>query len=233
MSQEDDIVFLRIVSVGKGRKLISRFLHLLLPGSELARIVCMDIFRHLRFLFGGLPADAKAADTINNLAETISICIGGMDLNSLGTCSSEQPPLRPIGSPSGDGASVILKSVLERATNLLRDPLPASNLSMPNCALWQASFDAFFGLLMKYCAGKYDSITQSLISQDKEKIGSVAARAVSVEMLVEILRASIPHTNESQKKLLLNLAQRSMPVTGFGSQGGGSGGQVNPESVKG
>ncbi|XP_057796687.1 protein PAT1 homolog 2-like isoform X1 [Salvia miltiorrhiza] len=242
LSPKDDIVFLRIVSVCKGRKLISRFLQLLLPGSELARIACMAIFCHLRFLFGGLPADAKAADTINDLAETVSICIGGMDLNSLSAClaavvcSSEQPPLRPIGSPAGDGASVILKSVLERATHLLRDPipLPASNLSTPNRALWQASFDAFFGLLTKYCVSKYESIVQSLMSQHKEEMGSEAARAVSGEMPVEVLRASIPHTNESQKKLLLNLAQRSMPTAGSGfSSGGGGGGQVNPESVKG
>ncbi|KAH6764739.1 Topoisomerase II-associated protein PAT1 [Perilla frutescens var. frutescens] len=241
LSPKDDIVFLRIVSVCKGRKLISRFLQLLLPGSELARIVCMAIFRHLRFLFGGLPADAKAADSINDLAETVSMCVGGMDLNALSAClaavvcSSEQPPLRPVGSPAGDGASIILKSVLERATQLLRDPLPVSNFSTPNRALWQASFDAFFGLLTKYCVSKYDSIVQSLISQnpeDKEGVGSEAARAVSGEMPVELLRASIPHTNENQKKLLLNFAQRSMPVTGFSSHGG-NGGQVNPESVKG
>lgn len=247
LSPKDDVVFLRIVSVGKGRKLISRFLRLLLPGSELSRIVCMAIFRHLRFLFGGLPADAKATDTINDLAETVSICVGGMDLNALSAClaavvcSSEQPPLRPVGSPAGDGASVILKSVLERATQLLRDPLPVSvsNFSTPNHALWQASFDAFFGLLTKYCVSKYDSIVQSLISQNpenkeenKEEVGSETARAVSVEMPVELLRASIPHTNENQKKMLLNFAQRSMAVTGFSSHGG-SGGQVNPESVKG
>ncbi|KAG6385188.1 hypothetical protein SASPL_154016 [Salvia splendens] len=230
LSPKDDIVFLRIVSVGKGRKLISRFLQLLLPGSELARIVCMAIFCHLRFLFGGLPEDAK---TVNDLAETVSICVGGMDLNSLSAClvavvcSSEQPPLRPIGSPAGDGAAVILKSVLERATHLLRDPLPANNLSTPNRALWQASFDAFFGLLTKYCVSKYESIVQSMISQDKE-IGSEAARAVSGEMPVEVLRASLPHTNESQMKVLLNFAQRSMPVTGVSSQGGRQG---NPESV--
>ncbi|KAK6142401.1 hypothetical protein DH2020_022749 [Rehmannia glutinosa] len=241
LSPKDDIVFLRIVSVSKGRKLISRFLHLLLPGSELARIVCMAIFRHLRFLFGGLPSDPEAADTINDLAKTVSLCVSGMDLNALSAClaavvcSSEQPPLRPLGCPAGDGASVILKSVLERATHLLRDPQSTVNFSMPNPALWQASFDAFFGLLTKYCVSKYDSILQSLISQNpqnKEVVGSEAARAVSREMPVELLRASIPHTDESQKKLLLNFAQRSMPVTGFNTHGGNSG-QVNPESVRG
>lgn len=233
LSPKDDVVFLRIVSVCKGRKLISRFLQLLLPGSELARIVCMAIFRHLRFLFGGLPSDAKAADTINDLAETVSICVAGMDLNALSAClaavvcSSEQPPLRPVGSPAGDGASVILKSVLERATQLLRDPPPVSNFSTPNRALWQASFDAFFGLLTKYCISKYDSILQSLISQnpqDKAEVGSEAARAVSGEMPVELLRASIPHTSESQKKLLVNFAHRSMAVSGVTSE-------ANPESV--
>ncbi|KAG8387114.1 hypothetical protein BUALT_Bualt03G0219600 [Buddleja alternifolia] len=241
LSPKDDIVFLRIVSLSKGRKLISKFLHLLLPGSELLRVVCMAIFRHLRFLFGVLPADTESVNTIDNLAKTVSLCVGGMDLNSLSAClaavvcSSEQPPLRPIGSPSGDGASVILKSVLERATILLRDPQSAnSNFNMPNPTLWQASFDAFFGLLTKHCVGKYDSIVQSLISQNPsnaESVGSEAARAVSREMPVELLRASLPHTDESQKKLLMNFAQRSMPVTGFNAHGGNSG-QINSEAVR-
>ncbi|KAK6142379.1 hypothetical protein DH2020_022727 [Rehmannia glutinosa] len=165
----------------------------------------------------GPSSDPEAADTINDLAKTVSLCVSGMDLNALSAClaavvcSSEQPPLRPLGCPAGDGRH------------------------MPNPALWQASFDAFFGLLTKYCVSKYDSILQSLISQNpqnKEVVGSEAARAVSREMPVELLRASIPHTDESQKKLLLNFAQRSMPVTGFNTHGGNSG-QVNPESVRG
>lgn len=241
LSPKDDIVFLRIVSLSKGRKLISKFLQLLVPGSELARIVCMAIFRHLRFLFGGLPSDEEAANTIDDLAKRVSLCVSGMDLNSLSAClaavvcSSEQPPLRPIGSPAGDGSSVILKSVLERATIQLRDPQFSGNFSIPNPALWQASFDAFFGLLTKYCVSKYDSIVQSLVAQNApnaEAIGSEAAKAVSREMPVELLRASLPHTDESQKKLLMNFAQRSMPVTGFNAHGGNSG-QINPESVRG
>ncbi|XP_022871108.1 uncharacterized protein LOC111390321 [Olea europaea var. sylvestris] len=241
MAPKDDIVFLRIVSISKGRKLVSRFLRLLLPGSELARIVCMAIFRHLRFLYGGLPSDPGAIETISSLAKSVCLCVSSMDLNSLSAClaavvcSSEQPPLRPLGSPAGDGASVILKSVLERATHLLTDHQTDSNFSMPNPALWQASFDAFFGLLTKYCVSKYDSIVQSVFAQTQpntEVIGSEAALAVSREMPVELLRASLPHTNEHQRKLLLNFAQRSMPVIGSNVHGESSG-QINPESVMG
>ncbi|XP_073065415.1 protein PAT1 homolog 2-like isoform X1 [Primulina eburnea] len=241
LSPKDDTVFLRLVSLSKGRKLISRFLQLLLPGSELARIVCMAIFRHLRFIFGILPSDPEAVITVNKLAETVSTCVNGMDLNSLSAClaavvcSLEQPPLRPVGGPAGDGASVILKTVLERATHLLKDPHLARNFCIPNPTLWQASFDAFFGLLTKYCVNKYDSIVQSLITQNPPHalvIDSEAANAISREMPVELLRASLPHTDENQKKLLLNFAQRSMPVTGFSTHGGSSS-QINPESVKG
>ncbi|XP_027170038.1 protein PAT1 homolog 1 [Coffea eugenioides] len=241
LAPKDDIVFLRLVSLPKGRKLISRFIQLLFPGVELARIVCMAIFRHLRFLFGGLPSDSEAAETIINLAQTVSACVSGMDLNSLSAClaavvcSSEQPPLRPLGSAAGDGASIILKAVLERATHLLTESKAAGNYSIPNPALWQASFDAFFGLLTKYCLSKYDSIVQSIFNQnqpDAEMNVPEAARAVSREMPVELLRASLPHTDERQRKLLLNFAQRSMPLTGFNAHGGSSG-QINPESVKG
>ncbi|XP_073296257.1 protein PAT1 homolog 2-like isoform X2 [Primulina huaijiensis] len=235
-SDKDDIVFLQLVSLPKGRKLISRFLQLLLPGSELVRIVCMAIFRHLRFLYGVLPPDPEAADSINDLAKTVSVCVGGMDLNSLSAClaavvcSSEQPPLRPVRSPAGDGASVILKSVLERAALLLKDPQSAMNFSTPNSALWRASFDAFFGLLTKYCISKYDSIVRSLTTLSLPN--SEVARVVSREMPMELFRASLPHTDENRKNILMKFAQRAIPVT-RSSNHGGSGGQKNPESVRG
>ncbi|KAF8390955.1 hypothetical protein HHK36_023255 [Tetracentron sinense] len=242
LAPKDDLVFLRLVSLPKGRKLLSRYLQLLYPGSELTRIVCMAIFRHLRFLFGGLPSDPGAAETTTNLASIASVCVRGMDLSALSAClaavvcSSEQPPLRPLGSSAGDGGSVILKSVLDRATDLLTDARAASNYNMPNRALWQASFDTFFGLLTKYCLSKYDSIVQSLLMQappNAAVIGSEAARAISKEMPVELLRASLPHTDEHQRKLLLDFAQRSMPVTGFNGHGGSNGGNINSEYVLG
>ncbi|KAG0463495.1 hypothetical protein HPP92_019564 [Vanilla planifolia] len=105
----------------------------------------MAVFRHLRFLFVGLPSDQSAAETTINLARTVSSCVSGMDLSALSAClaavvcSSEQPPLRPLGSTAGDGASVIINSVLDRATDLLTDPHAASNYSMSSRALWQAS----------------------------------------------------------------------------------------------
>ncbi|KAM1164874.1 hypothetical protein ACFX13_024956 [Malus domestica] len=241
LAPKDDLVFLRIVSLPKGRKLLSRFIQLLFPGSELARIVCMTVFRHLRFLYGGLPSDPAAAETTTNLAKTVSTCINGVDLRALSAClvavvcSSEQPPLRPLGSPAGDGATIILKSVLERATVLLSDPHAAGSCSISNRTLWQASFDEFFGLLTKYCLSKYETIVQSIFTQSQqsaEVIGSEATRAIHREMPVELLRASLPHTDEHQRKLLSDFSHRSMPISGLNAHGG-SGGQMNSESVRG
>lgn len=96
------------------------------------------------------------------------------------------------------------------------------NFSIPSSALWRASFDAFFGLLTKYCISKYDRIVQSLITQSLPN--SEVARAVSREMPMELLRASLPHTDESRKKILLNFAQRAIPVTRSNNHDG-SGGQ--------
>eukprot|EP00268_Persea_americana_P015936 TRINITY_DN1754_c0_g1_i3.p1 TRINITY_DN1754_c0_g1~~TRINITY_DN1754_c0_g1_i3.p1 ORF type:complete len:827 (-),score=166.78 TRINITY_DN1754_c0_g1_i3:1093-3573(-) len=238
LAPNDDLIFLRLVSLPKGRKLLSRYLHLLFPGSELTRIVCMAIFRHLRFLFGRLPSDSSAAETTKSLARTVSSCMQGMDLGALSAClaavvcSPEHPPLRPLGSSASDGASIVLKSVLERATELLTDPHVAGSYSISIRALWQASFDEFFRLLTSYCFTKYDTIMQSLLmqAQNAAVIGLEAARAISKEMPVELLRASLPHTNENQRKLLLDFAQRSMPITGFNAHGSG---QINSESVPG
>ncbi|XP_020576615.1 uncharacterized protein LOC110022145 isoform X2 [Phalaenopsis equestris] len=221
IAPKDDVTFLHIVSLPKGRKLLSRYLLLLYPSSELARIVCMAIFRHLRYLFGGLSSDSGAAETTSALARTVSLCICGMDLSTLSAClaavvcSSEQPPLRPIGSAAGDGASMVIKSVLERA-EFLKDDHGTSTYSIHSRAWWQESFNAFFRLLLKYCLSKYETIMQSLASSshDSSMAGSEATLAIRKEMPVELLHASLPHTNEQQRKQLLELAQRSMPATG-------------------
>jgi DNA topoisomerase 2-associated protein PAT1 len=59
-----DLVFLRLVSLPKGRKLIARYLQLLPRGSDLSRTVVLAIMRHLRFLFGGAHADPGTATSL-------------------------------------------------------------------------------------------------------------------------------------------------------------------------
>ncbi|KAE9617098.1 hypothetical protein Lal_00035085 [Lupinus albus] len=240
LAAKDDLVFLRLVSLPKGRKLLAKYIRLLVPGSELMRIVCMAIFRHLRFLFGAIPSDPEAAETTSGLAKVVCQCVQGMELGDLSAClaavvcSSELPPLRPLGSTAGDGASLILVSLLERATELLTDPQAACNYNIGNRSFWQASFDEFFGLLTKYCMNKYHSITQSLHihgTPNVTAIGSDSAKAISREMPVELLCASLPHTNDHQRKLLLDFAQRSVPAVGFNSFAGSSGGHVNSETM--
>lgn len=229
LALKDDIVFLRLVSLPKGRKLFIRFLQLLFPGSELTRIVCMAIFRHLRFLFGGLPSDPAAAQATTNLAKTVCACVKGMDLRSLSACliavvcSSEQPPLRPLGSPAGDCATVILISVLERASELLSHAAG----SMRNLDLWHASFDNFFDLLTKYCMSKYETIKQS---QPSSEIND--SEAIKREMPRELLRASLPHTNEEQLNSLRSFASQCDSAAGSIACAGRSG-QIISESVRG
>jgi len=223
LTSYDDLVFLRIVTLPKGRKLLSCYLELVTSGSELARIACMAVFRHLRTIFGNMPSDISAAETMTRLARAISTCVVRMELSDLSAClaaivcSSLQPPLRPLGSPAGDWASVIIKSVLDRATVLLTDQHVASTYSMQNRALWQASFDAFFGLLTQYCMSKFDSVVHTA------QLQPAAAAVISREMPVELLRASLPHTNADQRKQLLSFAQRTVPVGTHSSHGSGSG----------
>ncbi|KAE8680074.1 methyltransferase-like protein 25-like [Hibiscus syriacus] len=221
LAQKDDLVFLRIVSLPKGRNLLARFLRLLPPGGELMRVLCMSIFRHLRLLFGALPSDPGAAETTINLARVVSSCVHEMDLRALSVClasvvcSSEQPPLRPIGSPAGDGASFILKSVLDRATKIVTDSRAACYYNTTNLPLWKASFDEFFNLLTKYCINKYDTVMQSVRMQAKPSMaidGSDAAKAIKREMPIDLLQACLPHLNDQQKKQLWDLSQRPMLV---------------------
>ncbi|KAG6556613.1 hypothetical protein Mapa_001554 [Marchantia paleacea] len=238
LSAKDDLVFLRLVSLPKGRKLLTRYLQLLCPGSELVRVVAMALFRHLRFLFGGVQSDPSTSATSVGLANAAAMSVLNMDLPSLSAClaavvlAPEQPPLRPMGSPAGDGATVVLRAVLERATSLLTDRTAA--YPMQNRAVWQASFDAFFALLAKYCTNKYDSIFHSLMMAspgNSAAINQAAAVAMSKEMPVELLRASLPHTNDHQRKLLLEFTQRSMAMGAFPNPG--SDGHANTAAVRG
>ncbi|XP_074312116.1 protein PAT1 homolog 2-like [Silene latifolia] len=245
----DDIVFMRIVSLPKGCKLLSKYVELVIvnpgPASELARIVCMGVFRHLRFLYGRLPTDATASEAIVKLAKVVSTCVGGMDLRGLSAClaavvcSTEQPPLRPLGSPTGDHASLILKAVLDRATELLNSPNPqaSGSWSVSSLSFWKASFGAFFTLITKYCVSKYDSIMQSMVNRSQPSsdiTSSEAARAIRGEMPVELLRASLFHTDEHQRRMLMAFAHKSIPfpVTGFNLRDEENIGQINSESVR-
>ncbi|VVB01103.1 unnamed protein product [Arabis nemorensis] len=230
LTTKDDIVFLRIATLPKGRKLLTKYLHLLTPGSEIARVVCMAVFRHLRFLFGGLPSDSTAAETIANLAKAVTVCVQAMDLRALSAClaavvcSSEQPPLRPIGSPSGDGASVVLVSLLERAAEVAVAVVPHGN---SNDGLWRASFDEFFSLLTKYCRSKYETIH----GQNQDNAADVLELAIKREMPAELLRASLRHTNEDQRNFLLNFGRKASPISESATRA--RGGQINSESVRG
>ncbi|CAN7021073.1 unnamed protein product [Brassica rapa subsp. trilocularis] len=209
IESQDNLVFLRIISLRKGRKLLTRYLQLLIPGSDLMRIVSMAIFRHLRSLFGARSSDTETRETTIKLAKVIVLCIQTMDLGPVSaclaavSCSSEQPPLRPLGSPVGDEATVILKCALDRAAELLR----ANHYNNAGMNLWRASFDEFFNLLMKHCISKYDSIMQNLNSQLSPHFGAemteAAAQAIVREMPIELLRASFPHISDEQKRILV------------------------------
>ncbi|XP_010497980.1 PREDICTED: protein PAT1 homolog 1-like [Camelina sativa] len=204
-----DLVFLRITSLRKGRKLLTRYLQLLYPGSDLMRIVCMAIFRHLRSLFGVRSSDAETTKTTIKLGKVVALCIHTMDLGPVSaclaavSCSSEHPPLRPLGSPVGDESTIILKSALDRASELLS----ANNYNNAGMNLWRASFDEFFNLLMKHCISKYDSIMQNLNSQllphFATEMSDAAAQAIVREMPIELLRASFPHISDEQKRILM------------------------------
>ncbi|CAM6095101.1 unnamed protein product [Calypogeia fissa] len=239
ITTKDDLLFLRLVSLPKGRKLLTRYLQLLIPGSELTRIVVVAIFRHLRFLFGGVQSDPSFSAITAGLANAAAVSVMGLDLSGLSTClaavllAPEQPPLRPMGSPAGDGATVVLRAVLERATGLLNDRNAAYPLQ--NRAVWQASFDAFFALLTKYCTNKYDSIFHSLMmasSSSPAAVNASAAAAMSKEMPVELLRASLPHTNDHQRNILLEFTQRSMSM-GSSSPGTVTDGHASTASARG
>lgn len=227
LSPKDDLVFLRLVSLPKGRKLLTRYLQLLNPGSELVQVVCMAVFRHLRFLFNGPQSDAGSSATTAGLANAVGLAVLSMDLPSLSACllsvvlATEPAPLRPMGAPAGDGATVILRSVLERANMLRRERNALYNHQ--TLSIWQHAFDAFFALLTKYCTNKYDSVIHSLMMSypgNIPAINAAADEALKKEIPVELLQATLPHTSEQQRKLLYDLiTNRAGAMSGLSSQG--------------
>eukprot|EP00252_Welwitschia_mirabilis_P001397 TRINITY_DN11265_c0_g1_i2.p1 TRINITY_DN11265_c0_g1~~TRINITY_DN11265_c0_g1_i2.p1 ORF type:complete len:766 (-),score=179.15 TRINITY_DN11265_c0_g1_i2:672-2969(-) len=189
----DDLVFIRLVSLPKGRKLLSKYLQLLAPGSDLAQIVSMAVFRHLRFLFGGLSSDPDVAATTNDLAKSVATCVSSMDLDALIDCLSsvvqssehQPPPLRPLGSSAGDGASIVLKAVLDRAANLLND--------------------------------------RRYIYRNSTAIRAAASYAIKKELPVELLQTCLPIINDEQRKDLIEFTQRPIPAVGYDTPNHNSG----------
>lgn len=230
LNPKDDLVFLRLVSLPKGKKLLTRYLQLLNLGSELVQIVCMAVSRHLRFLFNGPQSDAGAAATTAALANSVALAVLSMDLPSLSGCllsvvlASETTPLRPMGAPAGDGATVILRNILERATMVRRDRHAFH--TPQSLTIWQHAFDAFFSILTKYCTNKYDSVIHSLMMLypgNIPAINAAADEALKKEIPVELLQATLPHTSEQQRKLLYDLiTNRAGAMSGIPSQGANS-----------
>ena len=227
LNPKDDLVFLRLVSLPEGKKLLTRYLQLLNPGSELVQVVCMAVSRHLRFLFNGPQSDPGSAATSAGLANAVAMSLLSMDLPSLSACllsvvlASEPAPLRPMGAAAGDGATVILRSVLERASIVRRDR--HAYYSQQSLSIWQHAFDAFFALLTKYCTNKYDSVIHSLLMSypgNIPAINAAADEALKKEIPVELLQATLPHTSEQQRKLLYDLiTNRAGAMSGLPNQG--------------
>eukprot|EP00850_Spirogloea_muscicola_P018943 SM000179S03415 [mRNA] locus=s179:199945:203415:- [translate_table: standard] len=199
---KDDPVFLRLVSLPKGRKLVARYLQLLPPGSNLLRVVIMAVLRHLRFLFGGPQNDPSRTSTSANLANAVATALSTLDLSALSAClaavviAPEQPHLQDL---PGDGATLILRTLLERATAILTDRSAASAYRTTGAhrSMWQASFDAFFQLLCSH-----------LLTADAFNQGGLDNKSVPLELI----RSSLPHTNEQQRASLLEITQRTVAM---------------------
>jgi DNA topoisomerase 2-associated protein PAT1 len=64
---------------------------------------------------------------------------------------------------------------------------------------------------------KFDSVV------DTAQLHRTAAAAIGREIPVELLCASLPHTNEDERKHLLNFSQCAVPVSSNSSHGSGTG----------
>jgi DNA topoisomerase 2-associated protein PAT1 len=227
-----DLVFLRLVSLPKGRKLIARYLQLLPRGSDLSRTVVLAIMRHLRFLFGGAHADPGTA---TSLAGSVAAAISSLDLAALSACLAtalgavEYPPLRPLRSVNGDGATVVLLAVLDRASVVLSGQEGGPPPSAMAQEIWQSNFDSFFGLLAKHCSAKFEAIAAA--AEAGGGMNAAAAAAIGAEVPVELLRSSLPHTNDNQRAFLLDTIRKTVAAGGFAH--GGRDMQPNTATVHG
>lgn len=217
---DTNLILIHIVSLVKGRKLVYRFLELLPEGGQLAPRVCKIVFGHLHSLFGVHQNDSEAVVITAKLAKKVASCAAHMDLNALSACigavlsSSEQPSFKLSGNMASHGASLILKASLDRATYLLTN-LKAT-CAIEDREFWQATFESFFLVLYKYCTNTFNRIlhTMAMSALSEGALsnggGETAAEKMSKEMPIELLRASLPHMNEHQRKTLLDFTQRSI-----------------------
>jgi DNA topoisomerase 2-associated protein PAT1 len=123
-------------------------------------------------------------------AGSVAAAISSLDLAALSACLAtalgavEYPPLRPLRSVNGDGATVVLLAVLDRASVVLSGQEGGPPPSAMAQEIWQSNFDSFFGLLAKHCSAKFEAIAAA--AEAGGGMNAAAAAAIGAEVRTHI-----------------------------------------------
>ncbi|CAI7884344.1 unnamed protein product [Closterium sp. NIES-53] len=220
----EDVVWLRLSVLPKGRKFLARFFSVVPANSPLQRILLLAVFRHFRILFspsavGSAPPEPPSTPEAAALSLPTQVIRAMQSLSSLDVAAAclaavvlapEAPPFASH-TPAGRAATSVLRTLLDRAANVRAAAAASANAAA--CAAphshhqvqfqlqqqllsWQIGFDAFFDRLSSALC--FRAILSSL------PLPAVAAAAVSKEMPLELLRSALPHTSQEQRDQLFD-----------------------------
>ncbi|GJP52579.1 hypothetical protein CLOM_g11687 [Closterium sp. NIES-68] len=215
----EDVVWLRLSVLPKGRKFLARFFSVVPANSPLQRILLLAVFRHFRILFspsavGSAPPEPPATPEAAALSLPTQVIRAMQSLTSLDVAAAclaavvlapEAPPFASH-TPAGRAATSVLRTLLDRAANVRAAAAASANAAVcaaphsqhqvqfqlqQQLASWQIGFDAFFDRLSSALC--FRAILSSL------PLPATAAAAVSKEMPLELLRSALPHTSQEQR----------------------------------
>ncbi|CAI6010998.1 unnamed protein product [Closterium sp. NIES-65] len=127
----EDVVWLRLSVLPKGRKFLARFFSVVPANSPLQRILLLAVFRHFRILFspsavGSAPPEPPSTPEAAALSLPTQVIRAMQSLSSLDVAAAclaavvlapEAPPFASH-TPAGRAATSVLRTLLDRAANL-------------------------------------------------------------------------------------------------------------------
>eukprot|EP00898_Chlorokybus_atmophyticus_P000816 jgi/Chlat1/1735/Chrsp13S02165 len=187
-----DQVLLRLLSLHKGRRLLSRYLRAVPLGSPLMVRVVLPLMRHINELFGQHVVSDLAADSMP-LASAVAEAAGTMDIIAIVACvsavaSAGELPLQPSpqrSDPRPAGTVMVLQAMLDRAATLLNTRAGGSATPPAVFAAWRSVFGALFRLVLA-----------SVVQRMTAPVTSIG------ETDVAVLRALVPHCDAAQEEQL-------------------------------
>ncbi|QDZ24405.1 protein PAT1 [Chloropicon primus] len=206
---DGDSVFLYLLDLRKGQKLVSSYLNLCEGVQSYTNQILWSILRNMNLLF---KPHYGPSSPMTGLSTAVAKVISQLDISGvcqsltaflIGDCKSKGLPIKPraeFDPKLFDCAGHIICALLSKASGLGLGvtPSPSSySLAAPPAnlvAAWDGAVNAFFALLQEHMNKKLSAYKEAKTEDEVENIRR--------EVPVQLIRSMLPHANDQQRQQL-------------------------------